>query len=144
MSNLPSIRLVSWNTEFGVGVIFPATWLAANSPFSWATQIGQLKPPGKTISSIGLSWARTGAATSAASAMTHAASGRSIDILPSVVGASGDRVGLTDAGDHRRIQQEFIGERAIGGGPADLVESFGAHGGIALLEQALVADRGRL
>src|SRR5712692_7401440 len=49
MSNLPSIRWVSWNTELGVGVTFTSRPLLANSPFSCATQIGQLKPPGKTM-----------------------------------------------------------------------------------------------
>src|SRR5882762_8435624 len=49
MSNLPSMRLVSWNTELGVGVIFTSRPFLAKRPFSCATQIGQLKPPGKTI-----------------------------------------------------------------------------------------------
>src|SRR5712691_10898029 len=49
MSNLPSMRLVSWNTELGVGVIFASRPFFAKRPFSCATQIGQLKPPGKTI-----------------------------------------------------------------------------------------------
>src|SRR5216684_7856576 len=49
MSNLPSIRWVSWNTELGVGVSLTSRPFFANSPFSCATQIGQLKPPGKTM-----------------------------------------------------------------------------------------------
>src|SRR5436853_6669498 len=49
MSNLPSIRLVSWNTELGVGVTFISSPFFAKKPFSCATQTGQLKPPGKTI-----------------------------------------------------------------------------------------------
>src|SRR6266705_6223983 len=49
MSNLPSMRLVSWNTELGVGVIFTSRPFLAKRAFSCATQIGQLKPPGKTI-----------------------------------------------------------------------------------------------
>src|SRR2546427_3084277 len=49
MSNLPSIRLVSWNTELGVGVTFTSSPFFAKEPFSCATQTGQLKPPGKTI-----------------------------------------------------------------------------------------------
>src|SRR2546426_9805553 len=49
MSNLPSIRLVSWNTELGVGVTFTSSPFFAKKPFSCATQTGQLKPPGKTI-----------------------------------------------------------------------------------------------
>src|SRR5712691_2810023 len=49
MSNLPSIKLVSWNTELGVGVTLTSIPFFANSPFSCATQIGQLKPPGKTM-----------------------------------------------------------------------------------------------
>jgi hypothetical protein len=62
MSNLPSIRLVSWNLESGVGVTVTAMPLRSKSPFSCATQIGQLKPPGKTITEIGLSgWVTAGA-----------------------------------------------------------------------------------
>src|SRR5882724_4052634 len=49
MSNFPSMRLVSWNTELGVGVMFTSMPFRAKKPFSFATQIGQLKPPGKTI-----------------------------------------------------------------------------------------------
>src|SRR5207245_1249849 len=49
MSNLPSMRLVSWNTELGVGEIFTSRPVLAKRAFSGATQIGQLKPPGKTI-----------------------------------------------------------------------------------------------
>src|SRR5712692_3128668 len=49
MSNLPSIRWVSWNTELGVDVSLTSRPFFANSPFSCATQIGQLKPPGKTM-----------------------------------------------------------------------------------------------
>src|SRR5205814_7491475 len=48
MSNFPSMRLVSWNTELGVGVTFNSMPLLAKKPFSCATQIGQLKPPGNT------------------------------------------------------------------------------------------------
>src|SRR6266702_1519088 len=54
MSNLPSMRLVSWNTELGVGVSLTSIPFLANSPFSCATQIGQLKPPGKTMTLTGL------------------------------------------------------------------------------------------
>src|SRR5580765_3328205 len=49
MSNLPSMRLVSWNTELGVGVTFTSMPFFSKKPFSLATQIGQLKPPGKTM-----------------------------------------------------------------------------------------------
>src|SRR5262245_51435583 len=49
MSNLPSIMFVSWNSELGVGVIFTSMPCRAKNPFSRATQIGQLKPPGKTM-----------------------------------------------------------------------------------------------
>src|SRR5712691_7769502 len=49
ISNLPSMRLVSWNTELGVGVSLTSIPFFAKSPFSCATQIGQLKPPGKTM-----------------------------------------------------------------------------------------------
>src|SRR5436309_6241288 len=60
MSNLPSMRLVSWNTELGVGVIFTSRPFFAKRPFSCATQIGQLKPPGKTITLT--MWGGAGAA----------------------------------------------------------------------------------
>src|SRR5690349_18356611 len=49
MSNFPSMRFVSWNTELGVGVTFTSMPFRSKKPFSCATQIGQLKPPGKTI-----------------------------------------------------------------------------------------------
>src|ERR1700694_1028131 len=49
MSNLPSMRLVSWNTELGVGVTLTSRPFFAKKPLSCATQIGQLKPPGKTM-----------------------------------------------------------------------------------------------
>src|SRR5712671_2438931 len=49
MSNLPSMRLVSWNTELTVGVTLTSIPFFANNPFSCATQIGQLKPPGNTM-----------------------------------------------------------------------------------------------
>src|SRR5882724_7871378 len=95
-SNLPSIRLVSWNTELGVGVIFTATLLAANRPLSCAAQIGQLKPPGNTISSIGLSWAKAGSASPVA--RTSAATRRRIGILlfllvPTLAENAGQRAG---------------------------------------------------
>src|SRR6266480_783608 len=51
MSNLPSIRWVSWNTELTVGVSLTAIPFFASSPFSCAIQTGQLKPPGNTMSS---------------------------------------------------------------------------------------------
>src|SRR5882762_7691399 len=49
MSNLPSMRLVSWNTELTVGVSPTSIPFLANRPFSCATQIGQLNPPGNTM-----------------------------------------------------------------------------------------------
>src|SRR6266853_6226413 len=49
MSNLPSMRLVSWNTELNVGVSLTSIPFFAKRPFSCATQIGQLKPPGNTM-----------------------------------------------------------------------------------------------
>src|SRR5258706_609618 len=49
MSNLPSMRLVSWNTELTVGVTLTSIPVFAKRPFSCATQTGQLKPPGNTI-----------------------------------------------------------------------------------------------
>src|SRR5712691_9709340 len=69
MSNLPSMRLVSWNTELGVGVSLTSIPFLANSPFSCATQIGQLKPPGKTMTLTGLGGAG-GAPAHATSAST--------------------------------------------------------------------------
>src|SRR6267143_1661339 len=66
MSNLPSMRLVSWNTELGVGVIFTSRPFLAKRPFSCATQIGQLKPPGKTITLT--IWGGAGAAGGGAGA----------------------------------------------------------------------------
>src|SRR5947208_2844410 len=53
MSNFPSIRFVSWNTDDGVGVSFTRSPSRAKEPFAWAAQIGQLKPPGKTMTSSG-------------------------------------------------------------------------------------------
>src|SRR5439155_337990 len=49
MSNFPSIRLVSWNTDEGVGVSSTSSPSRAKNPLSWAAQIGQLNPPGNTI-----------------------------------------------------------------------------------------------
>src|SRR6266705_924856 len=66
MSNFPSMRLVSWNTELGVGVIFASRPFFAKKPFSCATQIGQLKPPGKTITLR--IWGSAGAAGGAGAA----------------------------------------------------------------------------
>src|ERR1700730_14329412 len=53
ISNLPSIRLVSWKTELGVGVSFTSIPPLAKYPFSCAIQIGQLNPPGKTMTETG-------------------------------------------------------------------------------------------
>src|SRR5262245_30374555 len=84
MSNLPSIRLVSWKAEPGVGVIFTATPLRWKKPFSSAIQIGQLKPPGKTISSMGLDcWACAGA--NVASSKSHGATALRIMMFPPVL-----------------------------------------------------------
>src|SRR5690349_14452872 len=49
MSNFPWMRFVSWNTGLGVGVVLTSIPLFAKKPFSRATQLGQLKPPGKTM-----------------------------------------------------------------------------------------------
>ena len=38
-----------WKIDPGVGVIFSSRPLSAKKPFSWPTQSGQLKPPGKTM-----------------------------------------------------------------------------------------------
>src|SRR6266853_1819613 len=54
MSNLPSMRLVSWKTELGVGVILTSMPFFAKRPFSCATQTGQLNPPGNTMRLTGL------------------------------------------------------------------------------------------
>src|SRR6266571_4060390 len=70
ISNLPSIRLVSWNTELGVGVSLTSIPYFANSPFSCATQIGQLKPPGKTMTLTGLGGAPAHEASASAVAAT--------------------------------------------------------------------------
>src|SRR6266704_2413396 len=70
MSNLPSMRLVSWNTELGVGVSLTSIPFFANSPFSCATQIGQLKPPGKTMTLMGLGGAPAHEANASAVAAT--------------------------------------------------------------------------
>ena len=53
MSNFPPIRLVSWKTEEGVSVTWRATPLRAKAPSASAAQMGQLKPPGKTMTSSG-------------------------------------------------------------------------------------------
>src|SRR5438874_11908736 len=74
MSNLPLIRLVSWKTELGVGVTFTATPFLAKKPFSCATQIGQLKPPGKTIRLMvfgGTGWLAQPASSTATRIMTR-------------------------------------------------------------------------
>src|SRR5437870_13688536 len=79
MSNLPSMRLISWNTELGVGVIFTSRPFLAKRPFSCATQIGQLKPPGKTITLT--IWGGAGAAggcTGSAAAGGGAGGGRAV------------------------------------------------------------------
>src|SRR5712691_11229615 len=80
MSNLPSMRLVSWNTELGVGVIFASRPFFAKRPFSCATQIGQLKPPGKTITltiwgGAGAAGGGTGSASGGAGGAGAAAGG---------------------------------------------------------------------
>src|SRR6266853_6092856 len=54
MSYLPPMRFASWNTELTVGVSLTSIPFFANSHFSCATQTGQLKPPGNTMSSTGL------------------------------------------------------------------------------------------
>src|SRR5688572_31892238 len=53
MSNFPSMRFCSWNAELGVGVMVGAMPCFAKNPFSCATQIGQLNPPGNTITFTG-------------------------------------------------------------------------------------------
>src|SRR5437867_10367715 len=67
MSNLPSMRLVSWNTELTVGVSLTAIPFFASRPFSCATQTGQLKPPGNTMSSTVLGGAGCASAQDAMS-----------------------------------------------------------------------------
>ncbi len=54
MSKSPLISPVSWKIEFGVGVTVTASPWAANRPVSWATNSGQLKPPGKTMTESGV------------------------------------------------------------------------------------------
>jgi hypothetical protein len=53
ISNFPSIKLVSWKTELGVLVRVTSIPPLAKVPLSCATQIGQLNPPGKTMTETG-------------------------------------------------------------------------------------------
>src|SRR5256885_1344421 len=68
MSYLPPMRFVSWNTELTVGVSLTSIPFFANSPFSCATQTGQLNPPGNTMSSTVLDGAGCASAHDAMSA----------------------------------------------------------------------------
>src|SRR5712691_1462047 len=81
ISNLPSMRLVSWNTELGVGVSLTSIPYFANSPFSCATQIGQLKPPGKTIRLTGLGGAGGAPAHEASAEIIVARTKRAIRVM---------------------------------------------------------------
>src|SRR5467141_1880131 len=89
MSNLPSMRLVSWNTELGVGVIFTSRPFLAKRPFSCATQIGQLKPPGKTITLT--IWGGAGAAAGGGASAARGGAG-------AVGGGGGSAEGAVGAG----------------------------------------------
>src|SRR5207244_12301296 len=96
MSNLPSMRLVSWNTELGVGVIFTSRPFLAKRPFSCATQIGQLKPPGKTITLTiwgGAGAAGGGTGSAAAGGGTGAAGGGGAGAAGGGAGAGGGGAG---------------------------------------------------
>src|SRR6266581_3044452 len=100
MSNLPSMRLVSWNAELGVGVIFASRPFFAKRPFSCATQIGQLKPPGKTITLT--IWGGAGAAgggTGSAAAGGGAGAGNAVGGGAGAVGGgAGSAEGAVGAG----------------------------------------------
>src|SRR5438445_3220080 len=109
MSNLPSMRLVSWNTELGVGVIFTSRPFLAKRAFSCATQIGQLKPPGKTITLT--IWGGAGAAGGG----TGSASG-------GAGGAGGAGAAAGGAGAARG------GAGAVGGGAGSAEGAVGAGG----------------
>src|SRR5438093_9129491 len=112
MSNLPSMRLVSWNTELGVGVIFTSRPFLAKRAFSCATQIGQLKPPGKTITLTirgGAGAAGGGTGSAAAGGGAGAAGG----------GAGGVGGGAGAAGG---------GAGAVGGGAGSAEGAVGAGG----------------
>src|SRR5437879_2516553 len=99
MSNLPSMRLVSWNTELGVGVIFTSRPFLAKRPFSCATQIGQLKPPGKTITLTiwgGAGAAGGGTGSAAAGGGTGAAGGGGTGAAGGGAGAVGGGAGSAE------------------------------------------------
>src|SRR6266853_5562144 len=49
MSNLPSASPVICATEFGVGSSVTVIPLCSKKPFCCPTKLGQLKPPGKTL-----------------------------------------------------------------------------------------------
>src|SRR5438093_5866737 len=76
MSNFPSIRLVSWNTDEGVGVSSTSSPSRAKNPLSWAAQIGQLNPPGKTIT-----WRVSSAAPGRGTPRRARARSRAVDVL---------------------------------------------------------------
>src|SRR5690625_1985051 len=54
ISYLPSIKFTIWYFELGVGVTLTLIPSSSKKPLFCATKIGQLKPPGKTITSNGL------------------------------------------------------------------------------------------
>src|SRR5213594_1770157 len=109
MSNLPSMRLVSWNTELGVGVIFTSRPFLAKRPFSCATQIGQLKPPGKTITLT--IWGGAGAAGGGTGSASGGAGG---------AGGAGAAAGGAGAAGG--------GAGAVGGGAGSAEGAVGAGG----------------
>src|SRR2546426_787174 len=76
MSNFPSIRLVSWNTDEGVGVSSTSSPSRAKNPLSWAAQIGQLNPPGNTIT-----WRVSSAAPGRGTPRRARARSRAVDVL---------------------------------------------------------------
>src|SRR2546423_7499267 len=111
MSNLPAIRLVSWNTELGVGVSLTSMPCFANRPFSCATQIGQLKPPGKTITFTVLGGAG-GCAAQPASTTNTSAFRMFFMELPPVGTASWRRDDDDRSGLRIDLQRRAVGNRS--------------------------------
>src|SRR5213594_952777 len=123
MSNLPSMRLVSWNTELGVGVIFASRPFLAKRAFSCATQIGQLKPPGKTITLT-----IRGGAGAAGGGTGSAAAGGGAGAVGGGAGAAGGGAGAVGGG-----AGSAEGAVGAGGTPAHDARSDASTPAISLL-----------
>src|SRR5712671_1603842 len=109
MSNLPSMRPVSWNTELGVSVIFGSTPCLANMPFSCATQIGRFQPPGNTMTFTGLGGA-AGVAQPASAIRSTTLNSARMAFLP-LSPANGEKAPEQHRSDgQRREQQGEAGE----------------------------------